>query len=45
MSDGSSPTDRISAPWFLLRLVWVVFQLMLVYALGASGASFVYQGF
>jgi hypothetical protein len=45
MSEKSSQTDRISAPWFLLRLMWVVFQLMLVYALGASGASFVYQGF
>lgn len=45
MTEEFPQTDRISAPWFFLRLVWVVFQLMLVYALGASGASFAYQGF
>ncbi|MGH7194462.1 MAG: hypothetical protein ACREJM_13165 [Candidatus Saccharimonadales bacterium] len=40
-----SKTGRIPAWRFVLRLVWVVVQLMLVYLLGESGAQFFYQGF
>lgn len=40
-----SQTDRIPAWRFVVRLVWVVIQLMLVYLLGESGAQFFYQGF
>jgi hypothetical protein len=44
-SSSDSTNDSIP-PWqFALRLVWVVVQLSLVYALGAAGAQFVYQGF
>jgi hypothetical protein len=45
MNDPLLKCDTIP-PWrFALRLVWVVVQLSLVYALGAAGAQFVYQGF
>lgn len=40
-----SNEGRIPAWRFVLRLTWVVVQLMLVYALGQSGAMFFYQGF
>ena len=45
MSNLVSDAGRIPAWRFVLRLVWVVLQLMLVYLLGESGAQFFYQGF
>lgn len=35
----------IPAWQFVLRLTWVVVQLLFVYWLGESGATFFYQGF
>ncbi len=44
--NGADPTKNTVPPWqFALRLVWVVIELSFVYALGATGAQFVYQGF
>lgn len=45
MSTDLSNQARIPAWQFVLRLTWVVAQLMLVYWLGESGAQFFYQGF
>lgn len=45
MNNLVSEAGRIPAWRFVLRLVWVVLQLMLVYLLGESGAQFFYQGF
>jgi hypothetical protein len=45
MSEALSKNDRIPAWQFVLRLVWVVIQLLFVYWLGETGAQFFYQGF
>jgi hypothetical protein len=46
ITSGSDSTNDTIPPWqFAVRLVWVVVQLSLVYALGATGAQFFYQGF
>ncbi|HUY89691.1 MAG TPA: hypothetical protein VMV10_13225 [Pirellulales bacterium] len=45
MSDSNSKNGPIPAWRFVLRLTWVVIQLLLVYWLGESGVQFVYQGF
>ena len=45
MSEAVSKSERIPTWQFMLRLVWVVVQLLLVYWLGESGAQFFYQGF
>ncbi|HVX63501.1 MAG TPA: hypothetical protein VHC19_22965 [Pirellulales bacterium] len=45
MSRLISDADPIPAWRFVLRLVWVVVQLLLVYWLGESGTTFFYQGF
>lgn len=45
MSGSGSSEIPIPPGRFVLRLVWVVVQLLLVYWLGETGAVFVYQGF
>ena len=45
MTNSLSQSGRIAAWQFVLRLVWVVVQILLVYSLGQSGAMFFYQGF
>ena len=45
MNTSPSQDNRIPPLRFSLRLVWVVFQLLLVYWLGESGTLFFYQGF
>ena len=45
MSDSPEKNGAVPRWQFALRLVWVVVQLSLVYALGATGAQFFYQGF
>ncbi|HVC94413.1 MAG TPA: hypothetical protein VND64_12020 [Pirellulales bacterium] len=45
MNGPDSTNGSIPAWQIAVRLVWVVVQLSLVYALGATGAQFVYQGF
>lgn len=45
MTTETSNKAHIPAWQFVLRLTWVVVQLVLVYWLGESGAQFFYQGF
>lgn len=45
MTTETSKQAHIPAWQFVLRLTWVVVQLVLVYWLGESGAQFFYQGF
>lgn len=45
MSRLFSDSGPIPAWQFVLRLVWGVVQLLLVYWLGESGSTFFYQGF
>jgi hypothetical protein len=45
MSDHATHDGPIPFVQFMLRLFWVVIQILFVYWLGASGAQFFYQGF
>jgi len=45
MAGSKSNEGGIPFWQFVLRLLWVVVQLLLVYWLGESGAQFFYQGF
>jgi hypothetical protein len=41
----SAPVDGIPAWSFVLRVLWVAFQLIAVICLGQKGVLFFYQGF
>lgn len=45
MTDHITNDGRIPFGQFMLRLLWVVVQILFVYWLGESGAQFFYQGF
>lgn len=45
MSDHATSDGPIPFGQFMLRLFWVVIQILFVYWLGESGAQFFYQGF